>query len=450
MNATDPIGSGYPDGVLNANRFGYFNALSFQITLGSPMILFAQSLGAGATILGLIAALTPLLTIFQIPAAHYIPLVGYKRLILLGWSLRTVLIFLLALVPPAIFLGKTTQIALVLVALFLFNLLRGISSGAWLPWITELIPEELRARFLARDQVFQQLGSLSALLIAGFVLWGKPTPWQFAAVFLLSAGGGTASLYFLKRIPDVASEEVMQRSGHRVPWRAMIAYPPFLRLLIFNLLFVFTVGGLGAFTVSFLKSTAGFSEASILLLICLNFIGAVLVFPLLRSGMERFGPRPVLMIAMGLFTAVIAGWWTLAAGVLTATPVMVGVLQFFSGIAGTSFNVANSTHVMRTMPAMGRNHFFALFAVVTGLGLGCSPVLWGLLIDRIGAFSTPEFAADWNAFSIYFSAAAIIGLATMLYALALTVDASPALTVGAPAESILVARIKRFARYWQR
>ena len=38
----------YPPGLNNAFLFGTFNALSFQIVLGSPMVLYAKTLGASA------------------------------------------------------------------------------------------------------------------------------------------------------------------------------------------------------------------------------------------------------------------------------------------------------------------------------------------------------------------------------------------------------------------
>ena len=66
----------FPPGVKNAWRFSVFNALSFQIVLGSPMILYAKTLNANATVLGIIAGMMPLMVIFQIPAAQYINRVG--------------------------------------------------------------------------------------------------------------------------------------------------------------------------------------------------------------------------------------------------------------------------------------------------------------------------------------------------------------------------------------
>ncbi len=89
----------FPPGVPYAWLFALFNGLSFQIVLGSPMVLYAKTLDASATVLGIIAGMMPLLVIFQIPAANYIPRMGYKRFVLAGWGTRVMFIFGMALVP---------------------------------------------------------------------------------------------------------------------------------------------------------------------------------------------------------------------------------------------------------------------------------------------------------------------------------------------------------------
>jgi hypothetical protein len=152
MRLLDPLAKrldqgGFPAGVPNAFLFAIFNAFSFQIVLSSPMVLFARTLGASATVLGIIAGMMPLLVIFQIPAAHYVARVGYKQFVFAGWGTRVMFIYGMALVPlTGLFLGATSQLALLLFLLFGFNLSRGISSCAWLPWITSLIPEHIRGR----------------------------------------------------------------------------------------------------------------------------------------------------------------------------------------------------------------------------------------------------------------------------------------------------------------
>jgi hypothetical protein len=72
--------------------------------------------------------------------------------------MRNVLIFLVAGIPLARFLDDTSKLTALLALLFFFNLLRGISSAAWMPWIAQLIPEEVLGRFLSVDQFFMYLG----------------------------------------------------------------------------------------------------------------------------------------------------------------------------------------------------------------------------------------------------------------------------------------------------
>ena len=54
-----------PRGSFNLHWFSLFNAISFQIMMGAPIIVYAKSLGASSTTLGIIAAFTPLMTFFS-------------------------------------------------------------------------------------------------------------------------------------------------------------------------------------------------------------------------------------------------------------------------------------------------------------------------------------------------------------------------------------------------
>src|SRR5439155_15205259 len=155
-----PKAVAFPDGLHNAFLFAFFNALSFQIVLSSPMVLYARTLGASATILGVISGMMPLLVVFQIPAANYIPRLGFKRFVYAGWGTRVMFIFAMALVPlSGAFLDALNRLGLMLMLLFCFNLSRGISSCAWLPWITALVPSSLRGKYLSRDAAVQNFCS---------------------------------------------------------------------------------------------------------------------------------------------------------------------------------------------------------------------------------------------------------------------------------------------------
>jgi MFS family permease len=395
----------FPPGVTNANWFSFYNAVSFQIVLGSPMILYAKQLGATATLLGVIASLTPLLTIFQIPAAYHLQRFGYRRFVLAGWSTRNLCVFAVVGVPLLGFLSDGWKLGLVVACLFVFNLLRGITSGAWLPWLTEILPEEIRPRFLARDQRFLQTGSLAALLFCGLTLQKESQPWEFSLVFLFSAIGGAVSLRYLSRVPDVKKAETLKKSGTRVPWLEIVTYPPFARLVGFNLLLTFATGSLAVFTVAFLKGAVGMGENHILFLLSMSFIAGVGSLDWVGRRLAVHGSKRILSWGMLLYLGVVAGWTALALGVIAPSVVAILIIFAGSGIAGASINLANSHLIMRVMPQMGRSHFFAFYSVITSLGLGVTPIFWGAFLDALGGIHF-HFGGglEWNRYSIYFAA----------------------------------------------
>jgi len=408
-----------PQGAIEANWFQLFNALSWQITLGAPVILYAKSLGAGVLILGIIGSLTPLLTIVQLPVIRFLPRFGYRGFILAGWTARTVTIFAVALVPLLHTFRPSTRLALFIALLFAFNLLRGLASGAWWPWICELIPGHIRGRFLSRDQTFIQIGCLTSLIAASFILHGQALPRQFALVFLLSAIAQTISIFYVRLIPDVTAPERYKQTSHRVPWLQMLRWPPFFRLIFFNILFQFIAGGLGVFTVAFLRDETIFSDGRILLLSATAFVGALMTLTSIGRWLDRAGSRPVLRACLLFYLLILLGWWALAAKLIPSTPATIGLLYLLLGIASANFSVANSRLMLATIPLMGRNHFFALYTIITSLALGAAPIAWGALLKAIGHASTHTSPISWNRYSIYFAGVMLMAILALAYSLLL-------------------------------
>jgi MFS family permease len=435
-----------PPGSFNAHWFQFFNAVSFQIMMGAPIILYAKSLGASSTVIGIIAAFTPLMTIFQLPAARFLDRFSYRDFVLAGWGLRTVLIFVVAAIPLAAFLDPASKTAVLLAVLFLFNLLRGISTAAWMPWMAALIPETRRGRFLSLDQIFMYAGALVSLAASAWALADKVDNWEYSLVFLVSAIGGALSLIFIKRIPGVESAETIKRGSAKVPWKAMLGYPPFLRLLAFNVLFMVVLGSLGVFTVEFMRDVVGLDASKVLVLSGFSFVGALVVLPFLGMAVDGMGSKPVMRVATGVFTAMIGGWFLLSSGVLPPAAALIMTLTFGTGMASAAYNLANVRIAMATMPEMGRNHFFALFTVITSLGLGAAPVVWGLTLDAIGTFEAVTGAFTWKRHSIYFLVLFVLAAASV-FVVRILVESPP----GPPPDSSLTyAKLKRWPRIWQR
>ena len=417
-NAPSPTSAAptFPPGLKNAWRFAAFNGLSFQIVLGSPMILYAKTLHANATVLGFIAGMMPLMVIFQIPAAQYINRVGYKRFVLAGWGTRTLFTFGMVLVPLATgYLDVLTQVVLLLALLFGFNLVRGISSCAWLPWITHLVPENSRGRYISGEAAMGNLGCFLTVIVSALCLGAAPQPWQFAVIFAFSAVMGGVSLLYLNRVPDVPITEDIRSSNQPVPWLEILRHPPFRKLLRFVVVWSLAYGGFTAFTVAFLKTETGLTEGKILFVTSVSFLGGLSSLWLIGHRLDHVGSKPILGLSLGVWLLILLGWIAIAGGVLTAhLPLILG-LQFLMGLFAALVGMANSRLAMSIIPTMGRSHFFVLYSVFANVAMGLAPIAWGLLIDLIGQRQTQWGGVLWNHYTIFYALVfAVFGYALVL------------------------------------
>jgi MFS family permease len=441
---------GFPEGLHNAFRFAWFNALSFQVVLSSPMVLYAKSLGASATILGLITSLMPLLVIFQIPAAQYVSRVGYKKFVHAGWGTRVMFIFAMALVPiTGSFLDAPTRLVLMLVLLFGFNLSRGISSAGWLPWITSLLPDHIRGKYLAREMAYINVASFLCFVLAAFWLGANPSHWRFSVLFLFSAIMGAISLSFLKRIPESATPDTVCSSNTPVPWLEMARYGPFRKLVRSVISWSIAYGGMTVFTVAFLKVKVGLAEGTILLVTSVSFLGGLSSLWFFGSRLDSHGSKPVLTFSFITWALVGVGWALIAGQVWAPWLAFILVLQFLMGLGAALVSMANTRLAMIVIPVMGRNHFFALFSVLASLALGLSPIAWGLLIDAIGAWQVTWLGLEWNRYSIFFLGVMLVFLVTTILATAL--EESRAASMEDLLREVLIASPQRvFLRFWPR
>jgi MFS family permease len=440
----------FPPGLNNAYFFSVFNALSFQLVLSSPMVLYAKTLHASATVLGIITGMMPLLTALQIPAASYINRIGYKRFVLGGWSVRVAFIFLIALVPLAgAFLNEGSRLALVLALLFGFNFSRGFSSCAWLPWISSLVPANARGHYLARDAACVNLASFVSFALAAVVLGSSPRSWQFAVLFAFSAAMGAISLSFLKQIPDMPVSQEPRGSQIPVPWVAMLRFGPFQKLLRVIVAWSLAYGGLQAFTVVFLKTALNMADSKVLLITGAAYVGGLSSLWVLGTRLDGLGSKPVLTFCFAVWIAVLAGWAAIAGRVLQPTIAILLLLQILMGLLGALVQMSNTRLAMAIVPHVGRNHFFALFSVIGSVALGLAPMVWGLLLDALGLWQATALGLVWNRFSVFFVAVGLVMISTLL--LARQLDEPEAASLDELLREVLIESPQRFlVRFWPR
>ena len=435
--------------LLNAFLFQVFNTSSFYLIMGLPMMLYFKKLGASATVLGVIAALGALMNIFQIPAARFVERIGYRTFVLRGWISRSFMIGGVALlVSLPLPMDESTRQILVLFLLFLFNIARGISLSGYLPWISAIVPESVRGRFLSMDQAASQSALLLTVALSAVYLQWTERASAFGALFAASLLLAGMSLIYLKRIPDAPVSPAAKEGGEEVPWRAMLQHGPFLKLVIFHSMMMLALSGGGLIFIPFARDQLGCSDSKFMILHLIW--GSIFVLTSLATGkmLDRVGSRPVLGLSALIFGIHWLGWGAVAAHLL---PFQWGIIFFQQATAGVGLALYNSAHMrllMGTVPAMGRSHFFALFSVAASLVAGLAPLGWGLLTDAMRSvkFGT---GVEVNRFVILYVTMTLILIPAMV-ALRRIEEARASTTEELLRELVLETPWRSITRWWNR
>ncbi|MEI6211895.1 MAG: MFS transporter [bacterium] len=399
----------HPENRRLALAFEVVNTCSWSAVLGAPLMLVLKSLGASATVLGLAVAMLPLTGALQLGGARLLPHYGYRSLMLRGWMARTVMAGLMAgviLFSP--YLGTTCAMWVFLLLLAGFTTLRGVASCAWLPWITQLVPEAQRGHYLAWVGALTQATLIVCGLSYAAIFAALPGPCGFAIVFGWGCLTGFAASWVMSRIPDAPIEA--EGDLGCVPWQVMLSYRPFKLLLGCSLLFHIALAALGLLWVPVLRDLYHQKDSLIAMLPVIASSTQLLLLPLLGPLVDRTGSRPFMLVSLLVWVLHAGLWAGLAASLLPMSWPALIAIQVTAGIAGGALGLASQRLLMGTVPAQGRSHFFAMYSVTAALGQGVAPILWGLALDGL---------ATWHLWTLNIHALIYLAAGLLLAAAAL-------------------------------
>ncbi|NDC01128.1 MAG: MFS transporter [Verrucomicrobia bacterium] len=351
---------------------------------------------------------------------------------------------LVAVLPLSI--DNFSRQALMLFLLFLFNTIRGISLSGYLPWISAIVPEPVRGRFLTLDQAASQSALLLTVALTAWFLSHTDNPAAFGVLFGASLVLAAASLFYLRKIPDAPTQGT--GGSEEVPWRAMLGHPPFRQLVIFHAVVMLAMSGGGLFFVPFARDQFQCSDS--LFLILHLMWGTVFVLTSLRAGrwLDRMGSRPVLFLCVVVMGIHWLGWGAVAAHLL---PFSWGTFAFQQATAGIGLALYNSAHMrllMGIVPAMGRSHFFALFSVAGSVVAGLAPLGWGLSADALAGVRIGT-GVQLNGFVILYATIALIMIPALIL-LGRVQEARAASTEELIRELVLETPWRSITRWWNR
>ncbi len=359
-----------------------FGVICFNITSGVAMTGYLKALGTSDTVFGLIYAIAPVASTFQVLAAFLLEKYQKRRaMFLIAGILQRTAWLPFGLVPFFVEQSETVlRIWMAVLFLSVTALTQPFMNIAFYSFVADLVPMEIRGRYFSlRSRISTALGVLGGLLTAW--LLDKYTGFSgYALVFTLASLAGLVDIlmFLWVKFPQMPKPEKTDSVISMV--KAVVTNKKYMSLIGFVSLWSFSINLSAPFYLVQLKTEMGLSNTVITLLMqILPNICTILVVSVWGRLMDRQGNKKTVFFGMILLSAAPFLW-----GFTSTSIVPVVIVSIFSGLMICGIDLGFQNLFMGLSPQKNRSMFMALYLTVTSLlGIGLGNATGGWLLDNV-------------------------------------------------------------------
>jgi len=379
-----------------ARRLAVWNAALWALgngLAGTTLVIYlarelhAERLGLG---IGLIVAAPHLAGLLRIGAPSLLDRLGGRKRFCIAAYLAGAL--LLAALPWVCAPGRLSSPGVSLAALILlwclYHLLQYLGTVALWSWLADAAPRPLRGRFLGRRERWLVAGQAVAAVDAGLFVWsflqmhpGAPKWIPYAVAAELGALFMIAALVPLILMPSLLGPSRPRQSPSWPSLLRPFTDARFLRLLLYGCWFSFFNGLTQSAQNYFPLQILGVSLFLMLSLQTGMRLGQMAVSPRLGAAADRFGNRPVMIVAQLLAAAGLLGY----AAAPTRWEWLIAAWGLWIAYAG--LNVCLPNLMLKLAPDRSNAAYIAVFQGVSGAFYAASTIAGGALVDRFGSWT---------------------------------------------------------------
>lgn len=367
-----------------------------MVVLGTPVVLLAESLGANTFQVGLMYSFVFLLLPVQVLATATLPRFGYKKQVLFAWSSRS--FFLLIPLAIAFSAPQTENPALVtwlLAAMFFFCFFRSIGTCAIQPWLFDLLPEKLQARYFSSDMAVISIAGVIALVFCSATFQWLPTFQAFTVQYTFALVGAALSVFGLAKLSDVPHPASFGPSRIIKEGPRLLVKPGnFRQYLVFSMVWVVSASAVIPFSIYYLRAEAGMPSELIVFFSAVQSAGGVVGALFIKNRIDRIGVRRVFLIVIALNLGIYLFWTALiisglsfpkVSGILTY---LLPIAYFFIGVAGAGYFTSHLKYLAFVSQKSDRALKVSLQTAVVGFATGMASIGWGLIFKKTGESPT--------------------------------------------------------------
>ncbi|OGV70720.1 MAG: hypothetical protein A3K19_27395 [Lentisphaerae bacterium RIFOXYB12_FULL_65_16] len=386
--------------------FSFFNTMSWQLLVGSVLVLHARALDIPAGSVGLIVSIMPFTLVLSLVVSPWVDRIGPRRMMTAGWTARNLMAFPLVFTPwiYAAWGSHAAGVAL-FGGVLCFCIMRSLTCAGWFPWLHEIIPETERGRYFSIEMLLVQLVNVTIGVGTYFFFSGHPALWKFGALSAVGIASGLFSIGIMRRIPGGGPRLSLRQRNAWVELRLVLRDRAFVSYNFWTSLGFFVTVGQNTLLVLTLRDFLHVTPALIMLTTAVGATTAMAAGPWWGRLADRHGTGPVQVISGTAMALALAGFAFLREGTPMGfvIPVYATCVVSYSGF----FVAANRGMLQRMRPSL-RAGYSAVWLSATSIAMGSSSVLIGFVIQQLG----PLGYGYWGLCLAY---SALIALAVLRY-----------------------------------
>ncbi|MCX7785095.1 MAG: MFS transporter [candidate division WOR-3 bacterium] len=383
---------------------GLFTNIHITLTGGMFLTGFALYLKASAFHIGLLAAIPALLTSFGFVSAFLVNRLSRRKpLTVVTSGIGRALFFILAVL---LLFNVTPRLSHLLVIIGVFNALLMIADNAWLSWMSDLVPKEMRGRFFGiRNTAMGLIGMAVSFSGAKLLDYFKATNqhnFGFGIIFLIASLCALVGTILLSQQPEISM--VRQPTNLRAIISAPFKDTNFRKFLRFVGFWYITSSIASPFYLVFMLQNLRMQYSTVAIYSIIAGIVTFIFQPLWGKAIDRFQSKPILFINFFSIAFLPLLWIFPTANFLL--PVWIDAFLtgiFWSGVNLSVFNILFSLSDNEEL----KESYFAIFAAVTGISGFVSSLLGGYLANLLKDFNLEVLGLNIVNYQLFFIFAGI-------------------------------------------
>jgi MFS family permease len=364
--------------------------------VGTFIPLYALAMGATAVQVGLLTSLGGGVAI----VGSLLSAPAVKRF---GGSQRVALFFsrygdglpLALLIAVPLFWHGPGAVAVLLIGQSIRGLISNVGGPAWAAFTAEIVPLEMRGRYMAVRNSVKVVATVVGVPLAGFLIAGLGGyPWGYQVSFALAIGLECWSGWIFGRIPApmtpadpplAATAASAPRLGRLARMRRELApqlHGPFGRFLLTNTVWGVASAISAPFYIIFMTRNLHLGAEAIGLLTAFTTGAQLIGYMLLGPIADRRGNYTILCASALLAAVIPLGWlWVRVWWQILPLYLLTGFSA--AGFANTNFNL-----MLELCPEEGRASYMGTTYTLAAIAATIAPLVGGYLFSRSGFSGT--------------------------------------------------------------